>query len=665
MNSYTIVTSALPYANGPIHLGHLLEVIQTDIWCRFLRKTGENCFYVCADDAHGTPVMLSAQKEGKKPEDYIEAIRQQHLDDFNAFGALFDSYHSTHSSENKALTEEIYLALKAKNYILEKEIEQLFDPKVKMFLPDRFVKGACPRCKAPDQYGDSCEACGATYSPTELADPKSVLSDATPILKNTTHYFFDLPQLSDWLKSWLDKANLQSSVKAKLQEWFDAGLKAWDISRDEPYFGFKIPGTDDKYFYVWLDAPIGYLASLKKLCTEKNIDFQSLVKADSPNRLIHFIGKDVVYFHTLFWPAMLYGSDLKTPDQVAVHGFVTVNGTKMSKSKGTFIKASDFKDVVEPEYLRYYFASRLNDEVVDIDFEMDSFAQKINSDIVGKLVNLASRSAKMIQNQFSNLLSADLNEAWLAQFTDVKDELKEHYQNRQFAQVVREIMRLADIANQYIDQHKPWVAIKETSKRDEVHQTLSTTLNAFKILVSFLEPIMPKLAEKSAEFLASSLGDWDDTVHLLKSHTIGTFNPLATRIDAEKINAALNQKNPSPQKEKQENMDKKNISMDDFSKIELKIGTILSAEAIPEADKLLRLSVDLGEEKPRQIFAGIKSAYEAASLTGKQVVVVANLAPREMRFGVSEGMVIAAGPGGKDIWLVSPDAGAKAGMRVK
>lgn len=680
-----LITSALPYANGPIHLGHLLEYIQTDIWSRFQKARGHQCYYVCADDAHGTPIMLKAQQQGITPEQMIAQTKIEHMADFAGFGIAFDHYHSTHSDENRYFANLIYQRLNDGGYIKRDTISQLYDPQKEMFLPDRFVKGDCPKCGALDQNGDSCDVCGATYSPTEVKNPRSVVSGATPILKDSEHYFFDLPAFSQMLQDWTRSGALQDEMANKLQEWFKDGLQRWDISRDAPYFGFEIPGAPGKFFYVWLDAPIGYLASFKHLCESAGIDFDSYWAPDSDAEVYHFIGKDIIYFHSLFWPAMLHGAGFRKPNAIFAHGFVTVNGAKMSKSRGTFIKARTYLDNLDPEYLRYYFASKLTSGITDLDLNLEDFTQKVNADLVGKVVNIASRCAGFISKRFDGTLSANLSEPELfADFINTGDSIAQSYEQREFARAIRDIMALADKANQYIDAKAPWVLVKDDSKQQEAHEVCSMGLNLFRVLMHYLKPVLPKMASDSEAFLNTELL-WANYREPLLNHAINPFKALMQRVDPVKVQAMVDasKENLQPTAEpvavaKAETAKAEvkvvsgerepisdTISIDDFAKIDLRVATIVDAKPVDGADKLVQLQLDIGGGETRQVFAGIKAAYTPESLVGRQTVMVANLAPRKMRFGLSEGMVLAAGPGGSDIFLLTPDQGASAGMRVK
>lgn len=667
-----LVTSALPYANGSIHLGHLLEHIQTDIWTRFQRMRGHQCYSVCADDAHGTPVMLKAQQLGITPEQMVAQTRDEHHTDLVDFGVEYDNYHVTHSDENKELCELVYNRLNDAGYISKRTISQLFDPEKEMFLPDRFVQGTCPKCGAEDQNGDSCDVCSATYDPTELKNPRSVVSGAEPVLRDSEHYFFDLPQFEGMLQEWLQSDAIQPEIANKLKEWFEEGMQQWDISRDAPYFGFEIPNAPGKFFYVWVDAPVGYMASFKNLCDKNGLNFDEYWSQDSDAELYHFIGKDITYFHCLFWPAMLEGAGFRKPTGVNVHGFVTVNGAKMSKSKGTFIKGRTYLDHLNPEYLRYYFASKLSDAVTDIDLNFEDFAQKVNSDLVGKVVNIASRCASFITKRFDGKLSNNVLEPELvAEFHAAEASIATAFEKRQYHKAIREIMALADKANQFIDANAPWITIKDESKQQFTHDVCSLGINLFRILVVYLKPVVPALAAQSEAFLNDEL-NWESAQSVLTGHSINKFKALMQRVDMDKVNAMIEDSKENleptvtldPNSPLAKDPIADTISFEDFAKIDLRIARIAKAEHVEKADKLLRLELDLGGET-RQVFAGIKSAYQPEDLEGKLTVMVANLAPRKMRFGLSEGMVLAAGPGGEDIWVLNPDDGAQPGMKVK
>ena len=673
-----LVTSALPYANGPIHLGHLVEYIQTDIWVRFQRARGHEVHYVCADDAHGTAIMLKAEQNGVTPEQQIADVKADHERDFADFLIRFDNYHSTHSDENREFSSFIYLKNRDGGHIATRPVRQLFDPEKQMFLADRFIKGDCPKCNAKDQYGDSCEVCGATYAATELKNPYSTISGATPVEKESIHYFFKLPDFAAFLQDREKSGRLQPEVANKLDEWFEAGLNDWDISRDAPYFGFEIPDAPGKYFYVWLDAPIGYMASFKNLCSKNPaLNFDEFWKEDSTTELYHFIGKDIVYFHALFWPAMLEGAGFRKPTAICAHGFLTVNGQKMSKSRGTFIKARTYLDSLNPEYLRYYFAAKLSGTVEDIDLSLDDFTARVNSDLVGKVVNIASRCAGFINKKFEGRLTASCAEpVLLNEFIDAGESIAVHYENRDFGRAIREIMALADRANQYIDEKKPWALAKVEGKDAEVQEVCSVGINLFRQLMVYLSPILPATSAASASFLNISGFEWESREQLLLDHTINAFQPLMTRIEKEKVDAMVEASKenlmatptaaPIAAATPTEPEQTTEISIDDFMKVDLRVARIVNAQHLDGADKLLQLTLDIGEEKTRNVFAGIKSAYpEPEKLIGRLTVMVANLAPRKMKFGMSEGMVLAAGPGGSDIFILSPDDGAIAGMKVK
>ncbi len=671
-NRNILVTSALPYANGPIHLGHLVEYIQTDIWARFQRLRDNTCYYVCADDAHGTPIMLRARQDGITPEQLIAAVQKEHEADFADFLIGFDNYYSTHSEENREFASSIYLKLRDEGHIRTKTIKQAYDPEAEMFLPDRFIKGSCPKCGAEDQYGDNCEVCGATYDPTELKNPVSAVSGATPVEKDSEQYFFKLSDFSDMLQQWLKEGHVQSEVANKLGEWFEEGLQDWDISRNAPYWGFEIPDAPGKYFYVWMDAPMGYMASFKNLCDKQGINFDDYWAADSKNELYHFIGKDIARFHTLFWPAVLDGAGYRKPTGVFCHGFLTVNGQKMSKSRGTFIKARTYLEHLNPEYLRYYYTAKLSSGVDDIDLNLEDFMQRVNSDLVGKVVNIASRCAGFISKKFGGQLSAELPEAGLySEMVTAGEVIAQHFENREYNKAVREIMAQADKANVYIDENKPWILIKEEGRADEVQQICSQGLNMFRLLMTWLKPILPATAEKSEAFLNTELL-WSNIEQPLLSHAINKFKPLLTRIEKEQIEAMTHDsletqmatEKPALSGPLADDPIAAEISFDDFAKIDLRIAKIVKAEHVKGADKLLQLTLDLGGDT-RNVFAGIKSAYKPQDLEGKLTVMVANLAPRKMRFGLSEGMVLAAGPGGKELFILHPEDGAQPGMKVK
>ena len=665
-----LVTNALPYANAALHLGHILEYTQTDVWVRFQKMRGHECYYVSADDAHGTAIMLKADEKGISAEQHIADMRTIHEADFKDFLIGVDNYHSTHSEENRVFSELIYNRLKANDHIAKRSITQAFDPEKKLFLADRYVKGTCPKCKTDDQYGDNCEVCGATYSPVDLINPVSVISGATPIEKESVHYFFKLPEFTDFLKQWVNSGAVQKEVANKLGEWLDSGLQEWDISRDAPYFGFEIPDAPGKYFYVWLDAPIGYMASFKNLCEREAIDFDHFWEKDSSTELYHFIGKDIVNFHALFWPAMLKSANYRTPTKVCVHGFVTVNGKKMSKSRGTFINARCYLNHLNPEYLRYYYASKLSGSVEDIDLNLEDFIQKVNSDLVGKVVNIASRCAKFLTNGNNGILSSTIeNQALWNQVSGAKDSIANHYENRDFSKAIREIMALADLANEYIAAKEPWKLNKDPDQQQKVQDICSLGINMFRVILTYLKPVLPSMAEAGETFLNDSL-TWESVNQPLVKHQINPFTPLMQRIEKERVDAMVE----ASKQELPKAIDPiisgpladeplaDEISFDDFIKVDLRVALIVKAEHVEGADKLLQLTLDIGGET-RQVFSGIKSSYDPQSLEGRLTVMVANLAPRKMRFGMSEGMVLAAADK-KGIYLLEPDSGAQPGQRV-
>jgi len=667
-----LVTSALPYANGPIHLGHLVEYIQTDIWVRFQKQRGNTCTYVCADDAHGTPIMLKADQMGITPQQLIDKVSEEHQRDFSGFMVNFDNYYSTHSQENREFASLIYTRLRDAGHIAKRTITQAYDPEKEMFLPDRFIKGECPKCGAADQYGDSCESCGATYSPTELKNAYSAVSGAKPIEKDSEHYFFKLEDFKEFLQGWVD-THVQSQMKHKLNEWFESGLQQWDISRDAPYWGFEIPDAPGKYFYVWLDAPIGYMASFKNWADKNGIDFDDYWAKDSEAELYHFIGKDIAYFHTLFWPAELHGAGFRTPTGVFCHGFLTVNGQKMSKSRGTFIMAETYLKHLKPEYLRYYFAAKLGSGIDDIDLSLDDFRLRVNADLVNKVVNIASRCAGFLTKKFDGLLADELAEpALYAEAVAAGTSIAEAYEKREYARAMREIMALADKANQYIDAAEPWVLAKQEGMDAEVQACCSMGINLFRIILNYLAPVLPEVAKQGAAFLNIEDQSWDAIQTPLRNHKINKFKPLMQRVEPEQIEKVIEDSKQNLQVTQSAAPAKKSsiepiadeITFDDFAKVDLRVVRIVKAEHVEGADKLLRLTLDLGEGE-RNVFAGIKSAYAPEDLEGKLTVMVANLAPRKMKFGVSEGMVLAAGPGGKDLWILEPHAGAQPGMRIK
>ena len=679
MKRQILVTSALPYANGAIHLGHLMEVIQTDIWVRFQKMRGHDCIYVCADDAHGTAIMISADNQGITPEQLITQMNEQHQADFADFLIAFDNYYSTHSEENRQISEDIYRRLDANGHIKRRTITQLFDPEKKLFLADRYIKGTCPKCGALDQYGDNCEVCGSTYSPSELIESRSVISGATPIEKDSEHFFFDLPAFSGMLRSWIRSGALQQQVANKVSEWLDDELQQWDISRDAPYFGFEIPGAPGKFFYVWVDAPIGYMASFKNHCQREGIDFHRYWNPDSKTELYHFIGKDIVNFHTLFWPAVLTSAGFRKPSAVFAHGFLTVDGTKMSKSRGTFINARTYLEYLDPEYLRYYLAAKLSSSVDDLDLNMEDFVQRVNSDLVGKLVNIASRCAGFIHKGFGGMLASKPDHPTLLNnIKIIKVSVEKHFEEREYGKAIRLVMAAADQANQYINDRQPWVIARADKQSPELQAVCSTGINAFRLLVCFLKPVLPALAERAERFLNIGPLNWDSPDSLLTDHRINRFKPLITRVESDRVRAMID---ATREEYKQQAADRAasatpdasgfeaEIDLADFAKVDLRVARIISACEVEGADKLLQLTLNLGKDRngeplTRNVFSGIKSAYTPEQLAGRLTAVVANLKPRQMKFGLSEGMVLAAGPGGRDIWLLEPHSGAKPGMRI-
>ncbi len=724
MTRKILVTSALPYANGSIHLGHLVEYIQTDIWVRFQKMQGHDCYYVCADDTHGTPIMLRAQAEGITPEALVERVWHEHKADFDGFHVGFDNYYSTNSPETRHYANDIYLKLKAAGLIEVRPVEQFYDPVKEMFLPDRFIKGECPKCHAKDQYGDSCEACGATYAPTELIDPFSAVTGATPVRKQSDHYFFRLSdqRCRDFLKQWITPPHVQAEAANKLGEWLEAGLSDWDISRDAPYFGFEIPGAPGKYFYVWLDAPIGYMGSFRNLCDKLSaisgqpaeVIFGEFWDKNSTAEVYHFIGKDILYFHALFWPAELEHAGYRTPTGVFAHGFLTVNGQKMSKSRGTFITAASYRKHLNPEQLRYYFAAKLNSSIEDIDLSLEDFTARVNSDLIGKYVNIASRAAGFITKRFGGKLGTIAGNTLLRKLQDAAPGLAAQFEAREYAKALRDIMGLADLANQYVDETKPWELAKQEGMEAKLHEACTVSLNLFRLLTLYLKPVLPKLAADVEAFLNIAPLQWRDAQSLLPGgHAINPYQHLMTRIDPKQVEAMIEENkatlaplpspasgggaggegnhparhaekqahaaSPSPQPSPTGGSPHPNplpkgeganesavaplVTIDDFMKIDLRIARIVNAEHVEGADKLLKLTLDIGSET-RTVFAGIKSAYEPSTLVGRLTVMVANLAPRKMKFGLSEGMVLAAGGDG-GLYILSPDEGARPGMRVK
>ena len=663
-----LVTSALPYANGAIHLGHMLEHVQTDIFVRFQRLQGHECIYVCADDVHGTAVMLNAQAAGQTPLDYAAEITKAHIQDFQAFQISHDCYDTTHSDDNEQLSAEIYSRLLASGNIEKAAVEQLFDTDKGLFLADRFVVGGCPSCKTPEQYGDNCDACGATYAATDLIDPRSKLSGSKPELRTSEHIFFALSKHTDFLKTWTHSGALHPAVTNKLSEWLDTGLQNWDISRDAPYFGFEIPGEPGKYFYVWLDAPIGYISSFKRYCASHDIDYEDYWRTDSDCEVHHFIGKDIVNFHALFWPALLSAANFRTPTKVNVHGFLTINGEKMSKSKGTFINAQTYLDQLSPEYLRYYFAAKSNPGVADLDLNLEDFVQKVNADLVGKVANIASRCAGFINKQFGGVINASTGTPLIGQFQSAAHEIADLYEAREFSKAMRVIMGLADQANQFIAEEQPWQLIKNPETRDRAEAVCADGLNLFRLLALYLKPVLPGLADRAESFLMIEPLVWADHNNQLEGHIIAAFQPLIQRIELSQVQAMIEielaQGQPAQAAEMAGKASKEDIiDIAAFAQVDLRVARIIAAEAVVGADKLIALTLDVGDHQ-RTVFSGIKSAYQPEELIGKLTVLVANLAPRKMKFGVSEGMILAAGPGGADIFLISPDSGATPGMKV-
>lgn len=684
MTRKILVTSALPYANGSIHLGHMVEHIQTDVWVRFQKLRGHECYYCCADDTHGTPVMLAAQKQGIAPEDMIAKVREEHLADFTGFNIGYDNYYSTHSPENKQFSQDIYRALKANGKIESRVIEQLFDPEKQMFLPDRFVKGECPKCHAQDQYGDNCEVCGTTYSPTELINPYSAVSGAKPELRESEHFFFKLGECADFLKAWtsgnnpLDgKPHLQPEALNKMKEWLGEGeettLSDWDISRDAPYFGFEIPDAPGKYFYVWLDAPVGYMASFKNLCDRIGIDFDEYFKADSQTEMYHFIGKDILYFHALFWPAMLHFSGHRAPTGVYAHGFLTVDGQKMSKSRGTFITAKSYLEQgLNPEWMRYYIAAKLNSKIEDIDLNLQDFISRVNSDLVGKYVNIAARASGFIAKRFEGRLKDVSGSALLAKLAAESDTIAEQYENREYARALRDIMALADAVNEYVDANKPWELAKQEGQDERLHEVCSELINAFTMLTAYLAPVLPQTAANAARFLNLDVITWANTRETLGEHAINKYEHLMQRVEQKQVDDLIEankqsiQTTPAPAAEesKYEKVAEQ-ASFDDFMKIDMRVAKVLNCEAVEGSTKLLKFDLDFGFEK-RIIFSGIAASYpNPAELNGRMVIAVANFAPRKMaKFGVSEGMILSAATAEGKLKLLDVDAGAQPGDKV-
>ena len=667
MSRKILVTSALPYANGPLHLGHMVEYIQTDVWVRTQKMNGHECYYICADDAHGTAIMLKAKDLNITPEQLIEEVKQSHERDFAAFDIEFDQYHSTHSEENRYYSESLYLATQKAGCIISESIEQAYDEQEKLFLPDRYIKGTCPKCQTPDQYGDNCENCGATYDSNELIDPVSVISGTKPVFRPSLHYFFDLPQFETFLKKWTTDGVLRAEMSNKLNEWFDAGLKKWDITRDAPYFGFTIPGTDGKkYFYVWLDAPVGYMASFKHFCDKNGMDFDAWWQADSQTELHHFIGKDIVNFHALFWPAILKATGHRLPTKIHTHGFLTINGQKMSKSRGTFIKAETYLKQFRSDYLRYYFASKLSGKFEDLDLNLDDFMQKINSDIIGKFVNIASRSAKFITKYNEGKLLPAHETALMQTFVNEKPAILQSYEQCDTADVIRRIMKLADLANQYIDQHKPWAMLKDPKLAQQLHQTTSQAIHCFYLLVIYLKPVLPQLSKDAEAFLnCNNLSFADIDKPLAEGHVINIFKPLAARIEPNTLSQLMN----ASTAEAAPIVETNEITIDEFDKCDFRVAEVLDAQNVEGSNKLIQLTLSVGELGQKTVFSGIQKHYQAKDLIGRHVMYVANLKPRKMKFGISEGMVLsAADSNDNDLWILTPDqqkSGVAAGLKIQ
>ncbi|MFK8031180.1 MAG: methionine--tRNA ligase [Gammaproteobacteria bacterium] len=670
-----LISTALPYANGPLHIGHMVGYVQSDIWARYQRLVGNDCISVCASDAHGTPIMLRAAEEGIEPEELVNLIRASHISDFEGFHVGFDEFYTTHSPENQELVEDIFSKLDKAGFIDRRVITQAYDAEKKMFLPDRYVTGTCPNCKSPDQYGDNCDKCSATYDPLDLIDPISKVSGSAPIAKESEHLFFKLSEFTTELDGWLTSDNLDEAVLNKLLEWVEAGLKDWDISRDAPYFGFKIPGTEDKYFYVWVDAPVGYLASFKHYCDKNNIDFDAYWKADSEHLVYHFIGKDIINFHCLFWPAVLSGAGYRTPSKVFAHGHLTLNKAKMSKSKGELIGARTYLNHLDPEALRYYFFTKLKPGIDDLDFNGDDFVAKVNSDLVNKFVNIASRCAGFIQRNFDGMLGSELDDPELyKQFSDASSAIDRFYERREYSSAARVIMDLADLANQYVDHHKPWKLVKEEGQEQKVQAVCTQGINMFRALLVYLTPVLPALSEQAGIFLNAPITSWNDVATPLLDHRVNQFKPLKSRVESKKVDAMMAEERAASEAASKSDSQKGNkaspaqnessdtISIDDFKKVDLRVVRIVDAKAVEGADKLVQLTLDLGDST-RNVFAGIKRSYDPEKLIGRLTVMVANLAPRKMRFGLSEGMVLAAS-NDSGVYILSPDNGAEPGQRV-
>lgn len=680
MSRQILVTSALPYANGSLHLGHIIEAVQTDVWVRFQKMQGHSCLYVCAEDTHGTPIMIRAQSEGIKPEELIARVAEEHKADYRDFLIGHDQFHSTHSPENRYFTDSMFERLQAAGHITRRSVRQAYDEKAGMFLPDRYVRGTCPTCKAVDQYGDSCEVCGATYTPADLIEPRSTITNTAPVWRESEHLFFALGHFEAMLREWVKSGSLQDSVRSKLDEWFTAGLQDWDISRDAPYFGFEIPGAPGKYFYVWFDAPIGYLGSFKAYCDRTGLDLNHYLRADSPTELHHFIGKDISYFHTLFWPAVLHGSGFRRPTAVHVHGFLTINGQKMSKSRGTFITARRYLNHLPAEALRYYFAAKLGSGVDDIDLSLEDFTARVNSDLVGKLVNIASRCAGFVARGGGRLAPTLADPALYAEFTAAATRLAALYEARDYSQAMREIMALADKANQYVDTNKPWALAKDPARADDVLAVATQGINLFRVLMVYLAPVLPQMTSKAASFLGAPLKSWSEIEQPLLGTTLASYEPLALRLDPKQVAALVDAPSTasSPAPSATSNDTKKTsskvttaeattakplISIDDFAKLDLRMARVAEASLVEGSDKLLKLTLELGAER-RTVFSGIRKAYSPESLIGRHVVVVANLAPRKMRFGISEGMVLCASDESDNLFLLGADEGVASGLPV-
>ena len=677
MSRQILVTSALPYANGSLHLGHIIEAVQTDVWVRFQKMQGHSCLYVCAEDTHGTPIMIRAQSEGIRPEDLIARVAEEHKADYRDFLIGHDQFHSTHSPENRYFTDSMFERLQAAGHITRRSVRQAYDEQAGMFLPDRYVRGTCPTCKAADQYGDSCEVCGATYTPADLIEPRSTISNTAPVWRESEHLFFALGHFEAMLREWVKSGSLQDAVRSKLDEWFNSGLQDWDISRDAPYFGFEIPGAPGKYFYVWFDAPIGYLGSFKAYCDRTGLDLNHYLRPDSTTELHHFIGKDISYFHTLFWPAVLHGSGFRRPTAVHVHGFLTINGQKMSKSRGTFITARRYLDHLPAEALRYYFAAKLGSGVDDIDLSLEDFTARVNSDLVGKLVNIASRCSGFIARGGGHLAPALADAALYSEFTTAAPRLASLYEARDYSQAIREIMALADKANQYVDANKPWALAKDPTRADEVVAVATQGINLFRVLMVYLAPVLPQMACKAAAFLGAPLARWNEIDQPLLGTPLANYEPLALRLDPKQVGALVDTASTAEAPKAISNDNKTSskvttpesattkplISIDDFAKLDLRMARVAEASIVEGSDKLLKLTLELGEQR-RTVFSGIRKTYSPESLVGRHVVVVANLAPRKMRFGVSEGMVLCASDEADRLFLLGADEGVTSGLPV-